>query len=81
MEEGYPSAEKQLAYSTAPADWAISGGLPRLNTQVLADQQELKFIGSMQRLDSIGCLNIHGTHVTALNSTHNNVFLFVSNLK
>ena len=34
----------------------------------------------------VGCLNIHGTHVIANNSTHNNVvfffvFVFVSDLK
>ena len=30
----------------------------------------------------IGCLNIHGTHVTADNSTHNNVVFFLfSDLK
>ena len=35
----------------------------------------------MQRID-IGCLNIHGTHVTTPNSTTNNVvFFFVSDLK
>ena len=32
--------------------------------------------------DCIGCLNIHETHVTANNSTNNNiVFFFVSDLK
>ena len=30
---------------------------------------------------NIGCLNIHGTHVTANNSTNDNVFFFVSDLK
>ena len=31
---------------------------------------------------TIGCLNIHGAHVTANNSTNNNVvFFFVSDLK
>ena len=29
----------------------------------------------------IGCLNIHGTHVTANTSTNNNVSFFVSDLK
>ena len=29
----------------------------------------------------IGCLNIHGTHVTAYNSTNNYVLFFVSDLK
>ena len=28
-----------------------------------------------------GCLNIHGTHVTLNNSTNDNVFFFVSDLK
>ena len=28
-----------------------------------------------------GCLNIHGSLVTANNSTNNNVFFFVSDLK
>ena len=33
-------------------------------------------------VDYIGCLNIHETHVTANNSTYNNiVFFFVSDLK
>ena len=32
-------------------------------------------------LEHIGCLNIHGTYVTANNSTNNNVFFFVSDLK
>ena len=30
---------------------------------------------------SIGRVNIHSTHVTANNSTNNNVFFFVSDLK
>ena len=31
---------------------------------------------------TIGCLTLHGTHMTAINSTNNNVvFFFVSNLK
>ena len=29
----------------------------------------------------IGCLNIHGTHVTANNYTNNNVAFFASDLK
>ena len=32
-------------------------------------------------VSNTGCLNIHGTHVTANNSTNNNVFFFVSDLK
>ena len=31
---------------------------------------------SVQMLGIIGCLNIDGTHVTANNSTNNNVFFF-----
>ena len=30
---------------------------------------------------NIGCLDIHGTHLTANNSVNNNVFFFVSDLK
>ena len=34
----------------------------------------------MSSIEYIGCLNIHGTHVTANNST-NNMFFSVSDLK
>ena len=40
----------------------------------------VSFLMSYQTL-YIRCLNIHGTHVTANNSTNNNVFFFVSDLK
>ena len=30
----------------------------------------------LNEADCIGCLNIHGTHVTANNSTTNNIVLF-----
>ena len=31
-------------------------------------------------MPTIGCLNIHGTHVTANNSTNNNVFFCLSKI-
>ena len=40
------------------------------------------FISIISKISSIGCLDIHGTHVTANNSTNNNVvFIFVPDLK
>ena len=41
----------------------------------------LLFLLTQYMYKYIGCLNIHGNHVTAGNSTINNVFFFVSDLK
>ena len=44
--------------------------------------ERLKWLISKQSKKNIGCLKIHGTHVTAKKSTNNNVvFFFLSDLK
>ena len=85
----YPSAEVQSVYSTSPADWAIYWRLYRLvSCQIVYEWQNVEFVLLLLvddwrrcvhkvRCCFIKCRNIHGTHVTANNSTtNNNVFFF-----
>ena len=61
--------------------------LSTINLQKIFEFQRMHFWSIMQKyfrnvLSNIGCLNMHETHLTANNSTNNNVvFFFVSDLK